>query len=60
MFLRVFVYMEDLYNKLSLWKGNKDWEKRDHTGCYSLMFSGAVLSLFGFSKIAKFCVILRI
>ena len=52
--------MEDLYNKLSLWKGNKGWEKRDHTGCYSLMFSGAVLSLFGFSKIAKFCVILRI
>lgn len=52
--------MENLYNKLALWKGNTDWEKRDHTGSYSLMFSGAVLSLFGFSKIVKFCVMLHI
>ena len=52
--------MENLYNKLALWKGNTDLEKRDHTGSYSLMFSGAVLSLFGLSKIAKLYVQIHI
>ena len=46
--------MENLYYKLSTWNGANDRNKHDHTGSYSMMFSGVVLSLFGFSKIVKF------
>ena len=53
--IHIFVtFMENLYYKLSTWNGANDRNKHDHTGSYSMMFSGVVLSLFGFSKIVKF------
>ena len=54
------IEMESLYKRLSTWRGDASSDKHDHTGSYSLLFSGIVFSLFGVSQMTRFYSPIRI